>query len=486
MAPFTDRYLNFYRDQKPPAKTAFLWPVWGWEILAPKPGGVRLNLFQRSILGLMHHGKTDRHQIAEWLGIEEDMVAYIIAGQLIPNGWMGADGALTTAGRRLLEKDVDARNDLTTAYVFQDALSDQWWPRVAQELAYVEPEYHKANGQPVFVKDKNTGKELIPYVIPCSNKEPPALDFQAMWESVQQGNNAIHNQKVRDELEYIHREFRADEIECIDNRPFRAYVLCWIKDDSVLHWTVTDPLAVERQGEFLRPAVFEAAKNNRTFANLLRDYLGEVQEDETVEDWNNRVEADTEFQRWTDFPGADRVPYLVALLRREIQVKTNGNNPWHAGDWDDLKIQCQKVLECCFKWMLDEWPLTHRRVIDYNWHFDDIYNALHAIVGTIVSDDVLQNLSRQKPGSLIRAAKEKDTSLRPLIAACLFTLPKHDQHPLFNFTPAELALDTILVIAEARNKASHASGTTISCDEALTYAQFTKKWVSSFLNGIKK
>lgn len=492
MAPFTDRYLNFYRQQKSPGKTCFLWPVWVWEILAPKPGKTSLNLFQRSILGLLNCNIMDSAQIAQWLGIDGEMVLYIISGQLQPNGWLNTDYTLTDAGKELLDMDVDVRSDMTTAYVFMDALTGQLWPRVAQDLPHIEPVNISSHGMPEFAQDRESGRKDIPYVVPCPLIEPPGLDLEALWDAVQQGNNAIHNQTVRDELDYEHREFHADEVECIESRPFRAYILCWILNDPVQHWTVTDPLAVERFGDFLRPAVFEAAKKHKGFAKKLKDYMGEVREDETLDSWNARIHADAEFDLSFDFPGASRVPhletYLIALLRRQQRVKENGDKPWFYEDWEDLVSQCQKVFECCFKWMLNEWPLKNPRVIERNWKYDDIYTALESIAGEAASEDALQNLSRQKPNSIYHAANSRDhnASLRPLIAACLFALPGHTNHPVLGLSTAKLlGLETILAVADTRNEVAHASGKKISINGALAYTEFTKNWVGSLLNELK-
>lgn len=491
MAQFANYYLNFYRDRKSPGKSCFLWPVWVWEILAPKPGKTRLNLFQRSILGLLNSQITDASQIAAWLGIEKDMVLYIIAGQLQPNGWLNSDFTLTKEGKQLLNTDVDVRSDLTTAYVFQDALSGQWWPRVAQELISVEPSNINARGIPEFARDKDSGWKDSPYMVPCPDPVPVTVEPEAMWQAVKAGNNAIYNQYVRDELEYDHKEFRADEIESIGNEPFKAYVLCWIKEDSVQQWTITDPLAVTRDGNFLRQAVFGAAQKNKGLANKLKDYIGDVKEDETLDEWSVRIQADAEFTLWVDFPGGEQIPYLenylLSLLRREQNVKENGDKIWLSEDWEDLVSQCQKVFECCFKWMLDTWPLRNHKQIEKSWQNDDIYMALTAIAGQFISEEALQNLSRQKSGSIYHAAVSQDhnASLRPLLTASLFTLSGHTNHPLQMLIEDSQALDTILNLADSRNAVAHASGKKISLNEALNYADFTKKWIGTLLNLVK-
>lgn len=490
MASFTDRYLNFNRGRRSPSKTAFLWPVWVWEILAPKANRVQLNLFQRTLLGLINCDQQDRQQIAQWMGIEEEMVAYIIASQLIPNGWLNNQGVLTEEGLVLLNKDRDLKTDLTFAYVFQDAITGKYWPRVSQELLIVEPQCINSRGSPEFTTDRNSGFRDIPFVVPCHKTKHPHQDLESMWQAVHQGNIAIHNQNVCGELESEIREFSPDEIECIEPIPSKAYVMCWVIDDPVLHWTVTDPLVIERQSEDMKIAVFEMAKKNNGLAQKLKHYLGDITKEETVESLNLRIQEEAKFELLIDYQGADRVShlekYLIALLRRTQKLEKSCR-PF-AEDWEELLTQSQKIFECCFKWMLIKWPIKRKNFIHSNWQHDDIYNALNEIAGDFISQDSLRNLSRQKAGSIHFAAtkKENTASLRPLIAASLFCLSDYEDHLLISLAKSgELHLDTILNIADKRNKIAHASGQSLTFDDALHFAQFTKTWVADFLKELK-
>lgn len=491
MASFTDRYLNFNHDgRRSPSTTALLWPVWVWEILAPKTNGTRLNLFQRTLLGLFNCDQYDRKQIAQWMGIEEEMVVYIIASQLIPNGWLNNQGVLTEKGLALLNKDRDLKTDLTFAYVFQDAITGKYWPRVSQELLIVEPQCLNSRGSPEFTTDRNSGFRDIPFVVPCHKTKPPQQNLKSMWQAVQQGNIAIHNQNVRGELESEIREFSSDEIECIEHLPSKAYVMCWVIKDPVLQWTVTDPLAVERSCEDLRVAVFDEAKKNKGLAQKLKQYLGDITEEETVESLNLRIHEEAKFELLIEYQGAERVPhlekYLIALLRRTQKLEQS-HRPF-AEDWEELLTQSQKIFECCFKWMLIEWPIKRKNFIHSNWQHEDIYNALNSIAGELISEDALRNLSRQKAGSIHFAAtkNENTASLRPLIAAALFCLTEYDDHLLRSLNEqGSLNLDIILEIADKRNKIAHASGGSLSLDDAVDYAQFTKKWVADFLKELK-
>ena len=169
MAQFTDQYLSYFGGRRTPRGQPILWPVWVWEILAPKPDQQGLNLFQKSILGLIRAKKNDPDLIAEWLGLEKEMVLYIIAGQLIPNGWLDDKSKLTESGLAMLEKDQDIRGNLTTAYLFQDAVTGKLWPRISQNLPYINS---LSEGRPEFKVSRGSDWVEKPFVVGCNSSLP--------------------------------------------------------------------------------------------------------------------------------------------------------------------------------------------------------------------------------------------------------------------------------------------------------------------------
>lgn len=493
MGTFSDRYLNYFSDGRTPRGQSFLWPVWVWEVLAPGSARTQLNLFQRSILGLIHARKSNPEEIAEWLGIEKEMVLYIVVSQLQPNGWLDKKGKLTETGRRLLENDLDVRRSLATAYVFQDAVSGKLWPRVAHSLPDVEPESTSSQGMPTFMANRETGWQEKPYVVQCQSSQPERPAIRTLCKVIQQGNNAIHNQKVRGEvLDSAAQEFQPDEIDYIDEKPFKAYVFCWITEDKIQYWTVSDPIAISPSADYLRKDVFLQAQNNRAFAGRLSKFIGQTPEKETWNEMNRRLAAEVDFKTFSNFQNIGRIPnlsdYLGALLRREQLLIESDDAYIRFEDCDDIITQAQKVYECCFKWMLDEWPAPNKNFIKRNWQRDDVLNALIVLGKHFLNTNDIENLANIKPGSIHYAAMSEDhsTSLRPLIAACIFIQQHHEEHPLVKFTSDELAISSILRIANIRNEfAAHASGKKTDKDIALECAKITTQWVERLLGKIE-
>ncbi|WP_067521885.1 hypothetical protein [Endozoicomonas ascidiicola] len=489
MAQFTDLYLNFFGGKRTPRGQSILWPVWVWEVLAPKPGQQELNLFQKSILGLIKASKRDPEQIAAWLGLDKELILYIIAGQLIPNGWICKDWELTELGLQMLEEDEEQRGNLSTAYIFQDAITGKLWPRVSKSLSYISP--LSEDGRPEFKASRASDWIEKPFIIHCSSRTPEPPSVLDIRSALRQGNNAIHNMRVRGELEYHKKEFRADEIELLKQSPSPAYVMCWIVEDRGDIWNVSDPLAVTPTGDFFRQDIYVQAQNNSGLRNRLSSIIGELPKKETYEEMIKRQNASVELAKFTEYSNADRVPNLEsalgALLRRQQALEdAQSDKSIRYEDCDDLVTQAQKVFEACFKWMLSEWPIANRRFIDKKWGFEDIRCALEGVAGPFLTDEDLDDLAKQKSGSIFWAATQTDpnVSLRPLVAATLFTLTANPTHPLLSFGIKDLAISSILGIARDRNAVAHASDKQTNKETALECARFSCSWVKTLLKNL--
>jgi hypothetical protein len=99
--------------------------------------------------------------MAELLGLDRELVAFIIATQLIPNGWM------TTRGRLLLKVSVFSKRlrmpeEVRMGYAYQDAISGNWLPRFTEELPEIEAKRIDERGYPMFC-DLDSGKEDRPF-----------------------------------------------------------------------------------------------------------------------------------------------------------------------------------------------------------------------------------------------------------------------------------------------------------------------------------
>jgi len=493
MEQYANRYLNFLEGRKSPYKSqSFLWPVRIWQVLAPGMDSSVLNIFQRTILGLMEAHQTDPADMAEWLGVDKELVQYILATQLMPNDWVDSRGRLTREGVERLEQDVQARQDLKPGYVFQDAFSGNLWPRVVDSLPYVEPSSISGNGRLRFRQRRESDWEEEPFIIKGGGFDSRRPEINGLRESIQLGNNAIHNQKVRDELWTGElREYQIDEIELIDPEPIPAYIFCWAISDPVHSWAISDPCAITRSADWMRKNVYSLAGKNTGFAGYLSSYLGESDEKETWEEMNARLEYEVEFDVYAHYPNAKNVPnltaYLGALLRRKYKLEELEDGRENFEDCDDIVTQAQKVLECCCQWMLTEWPCNPAR-INKKWGNEDLFIAFDLIFrGSLSVDEVKAFSNKTRAWELKNAARDKKKarqSLRALFATVILSIEEHPDHPVLH-CPSSSFFSGIAQLADNRNPIAHASGKFTKKQNALYWADFSIQWVELLTRSLK-
>ena len=133
-----------------------LLPVWIWKVLAPFPQHQTINFFQRTILGFIDAGQKDPVQIAEWMGVETDLVLLIIANELIPNEWIDNHTKITENGKAILNDYLEKRGELTHCFMFQDALTGEVWPRLTKSLNDLTV-LNDENGWPILSKNLESG-----------------------------------------------------------------------------------------------------------------------------------------------------------------------------------------------------------------------------------------------------------------------------------------------------------------------------------------
>lgn len=177
-----DRYLRF-DVRRPPGGRPLLWPVRVWKVLYPTNRVLKLNLFQQAILGLARARCQDSSEMAELLGLDRELVAFIIATQLIPNGWMTTLGSVTSQGERVLEEAQDASEEVRMGYAYQDAISGNWLPRFTEELPEIEAKRVDERGYPVFLRDLDSGKEDRPFRL--NHFREGTLDTAALFDAFQ-------------------------------------------------------------------------------------------------------------------------------------------------------------------------------------------------------------------------------------------------------------------------------------------------------------
>lgn len=480
-----DRYLRF-DVRRPPGGRPFLWPVRVWKVLYPIKRVLKLNLFQQAILGLARARCQDSSEMAELLGLDRELVAFIIATQLIPNGWMTTLGTVTPQGERVLEEAQDASEEVRMGYAYQDAISGNWLPRFTEELLEIETKRIDERGYPIFLRDLDSGKEDRPFRI--NHFRESALDMGALFDAFERYRTDHDHAKQRDDE--LPTRVRIESLSFVEDSAQPMWLWTWIFPDDAgpQPWLVADPFGLQQAASWLRKPLQEVLPSNDGLARYIADALGEMRSDElSAEEWLRSLENQIDLTLLADYSWSRKVPlvegYLASVLRRRALL-AGQEEPWQE-DLASLLIETHNLAESVFQWLLKKFPVDVLRLPDKskdkNWTRNIAAGILKQLPVDQLNDDTVRRLASQNLREIRNAFVRGNSSLKALMFASLLSTVEHDTHPLRDISPEAIALDRMLDMADARNrKAGHAGGDKISKDDAMDYADFVIEWIQLF------
>lgn len=103
-------------------------PLLAWKVLAPGRNARNVNLFQKTILKLIRAGVVHSSEIADHMALDPELVKFIIAAQLQPNGLLDKSFKLTSEAEEALDDGIIGGKELSTAYLFQEPWSGKLLP----------------------------------------------------------------------------------------------------------------------------------------------------------------------------------------------------------------------------------------------------------------------------------------------------------------------------------------------------------------------
>lgn len=480
-----DRYLRF-DVRRPPAGRPFLWPVRVWKVLYPTKRVLTLNLFQQAILGLARARCQDSSEMAALLGLDRELVVFIIATQLIPNGWMTTLGAVTAQGERVLEETQDASEEVRMGYAYQDAISGNWLPRFTEELPEIEARRIDERGYPIFLRDLDSGKEDRPFRL--NHFREGAMEMGALFDAFERYRTDHDHAKQRDDE--LPTRVRIESLSFVEDSAQPMWLWTWIfpGEAGPQPWLVADPFGLQQAASWLRKPLQEVLPRNEGLARYIADAVGETRSNElSAEEWLRSLENQIDLTVLADYSWSGKVPaisgYLTSVLRRNALLASQ-DKTWQE-DLTSLLIETHNLAESVFQWLLKRFPVDVRRLPDRsqdkNWTKDLASEILRTLPAAQLTDGTVRRLASQNLREIRNALVRGNSSLKALMFAALLSTIEHATHPLKDLTPQALALDRILDMADARNrKAGHAGGDKISKDEAMGYADFVIEWVQVF------
>lgn len=481
-----DRYVRF-DVRRPPGGRPLLWPVRVVKVLYPTKRVARINLFQQAILGLVRARCLDGQEIAALLGLDRELVLFIIATQLIPNGWMTSQG-ITPNGEELLEEGEEATDEVRMGYAYQDAISGNWLPRFTEELPEIEPRRYDENGYPIFLRSLDSGKEDRPYRL--SHAKNGAMDLAALFDACERYSSDHERAMQRDRTEGLPQRLRIESLSFVDEIPQPMWLWTWVFPDEAgsQPWLIADPFGLQLAASWLRKPLQELLPRNDGAARYIARSLAKpVAEDVSAAEWLRSLENQIDLELLADYSWSRKHPaiegYLAGVLRRTALL-SGQDRPWQE-DISSLLIEAHNLAESVLQWLLRTYPpdeahLPHRKA-QRDWKDGQARAYLRDLGIVGLGEDLMQKLARQQLDQVRTAVRRGASSLKALLFAALLATVDHRDHPLLILSADELRLLKLLEMADARNKkAGHSGADRVSKDDALMYAEFVVDWVQIY------
>ncbi|MEM5434717.1 hypothetical protein [Paraburkholderia diazotrophica] len=486
---FSDRYCWQDSARKRPSRERkdLLWPVYAWKVLYPdERRRSELNLFQETVLGLIRSGIRDDRELAALMALDLELIRFIIAVQLQPNGWLDASFRVTPAGTRLLDGAEEMRSSLQVGYAFQDAVSGDWLPRFTTQLSEVVPTSLDAKNRPCFVFDRDSGFVHRPFLL--RHRAAPQLDadrlLRAHW-SYRRDVNAAGRTGRDTELDVA-----LHAIQCIDERPVALYLGCELYRDEtgIDRWLISDPFRIRRAVPWLRKPFVELARGDEHVARLMQSLMPEVKaEGLTADQWMDLLEESVDLELDASYAYVRREALIRDHLARVLRLmesieRSQRGRPEELGA---LMTESANLIESVLQWLLREWKAHPPEwPKDHDWSFLEAKAELGLlrVAGAPLDARLIGMLAGQKRRYIAAAMNETGQgALKALLAATLFGAHERDDHPFHEIGRDALELHRLPGLTEYRNKVgAHASGETADRARTLENAKFAISWMALF------
>lgn len=482
-----DRYLRFVKEKlSPHGGRPLLWPVRVWKILYPTKRVQKLNLFQQAILGLALARCRDNSEMADLLGLDRDLVAFIIATQLIPSGWMTSMGGVTTKGERVLEEAQEVSDEMRIGYAYQDGISGNWLPRFTEELPEIEATRIDERGYPIFQRDRDSGKEGRPFRL--SHFQDGALNKGALFDALRRYRTDHDHAKQRDDE--LTTRLGIESMSLVGDSGQVMWLWTWIfaGEAGVQPWLVADPFGLQQAASWLRKPLQEVLRQNEVLARYIANVIGETRSPNlSAEEWLRSLENRIDLTLQGDYSWSRRVPlvekYLASVLRKRAQLEAQERAL--PEDLTSLLIETHNLAESVLQWILKMYPADIRRLPNWksqrDWKDGEAQNYLHVLSLSCLTDDAIKRLAEQRLDQVRTAVKSGRSSLKALLFAGLLGTIDQVDHPFLELSAKELNLGFLLDMADARNKkAGHSGWERVEREDAMKYADFVIKWIQIF------
>jgi len=481
------------------ARNYILWPVLGYQVVAPESVGEEMDILEKAVLGLCRAGVRSAVEQAAALRMHPELVAYVLDG-LVQAGSVTGEGRPTERGLTALQADGQVAGELVTGWVFQDPWQLELWPRFYRGVQFFETEIVDNHvkldlgtlGRP---DSHGTFSVFPPQGLPLRTPRP-----EDVLEAVRLGAKARRFQErggdqgfdpddedaddVIPEVVTMHDRHRDIARVCRvleDPHPYYIAIQAYLpKGEAVKNWETVSPFS-RRPNHRLREWIAREAKENKGLKSWLAHLSGEAyaraNPDEALRlaeaDALRRVEEALPAMQQLAIPASEMDGLVRALGMAEEDAARVGNTPERGRD---VAAKAGLVLETFVRLLNGVEDFRHISAIDLvpaGLTERDHKAVTRPMVNQAVKDLTGREaphglLARSRPDNLRSALLPTNReSGRARMAAMVLHAKFIPEHPLR--TACEGDPDLIVKfdrVYQARNEANHDNPRAFSSDEA--------------------
>lgn len=477
-----EAYFRWDSNRRPPGdkRMELLWPVEVWAVQVPPPGS-GINVFQEAILGLLAAGVRDLPELATQLALDKDLVAFILAQELQPRGWIDQRQTVTEKGLQALQGEADPERVLEVHYAFRDQLSGQWLPRLSASLPEVMPVAGSNPDRPEFDRDRNTGHTRQPFVLKGKRLTAPP-DVLKLHQAMRD-----FQRDTRDSTDEHLSWENLDEscIELLDSTPQLGYVWCYLytSTQDIHPWLVSDPWGIRPAMKSLRLALEDQLPREAALQIRMQDRLelGAAPSSQADRDFEAQitVQAEARVQRWLGaLKATPQHQHIRERVLRVVRLESAVKDAHHARQEQlaSLATESGAMLEALMQWVLQRWKVD-ARAWPKEWPRPTTEQWLADLpLAQPLTEAQIRLLAGQSSRSVRSAAQQKGQAFKALLVAALLATQHHPNHPLRSIGLRGMDLRAL----QLRNHGSHATGDRLQRDEVLVLAEMCLNWLGEF------
>jgi len=487
MAVFADTYLLQTKQPDYDAKS-MLWPVHMWQVYTNSPKGRELNIFEKTILQLFNVSdkrNLKNEDIANWLGLETDMVSYIITAQLLPNGWLTEKGQVTESGTKILDNEVN--DSLTTAYVFQCAITQQWLPRVCFNLEEI---YSNNNSGRLKFKFKRASNYVsAPFVIASRKLEstpPTEEDLKSISTEFQDAIYIAKNTRNNDE--WLPPQSKIDRLTLAPQGATPAYLTVWGDTQTSFEWTLYDPFGVSTKAKWMKELFQQGCKSNKALGQFALAALDVGNDKMDYEEACLNFAEKANFTVLVKYPNAKKISGLTDALFEmfEVYERISHEISPHNSSKAKLIVSCGQVLEVVCTQVLTDYVLENPYELPKHHTKNGTEIIRHLIAeATGMSVDMLNQSTKVQPSKIFSAAKGQNSSLRAQLVAIFISMGNHRQHPLKFLLDDQTYFKKFYALTFLRDDCAHKNPPKVSIATVDSAVDLIDAFLTKLFNGIE-